>query len=170
MRVVWPWTSWGCFPGCCVLVFLFFIRITVRRSLGFSQGILSTHVDKAICEGRTVKGLCEIWGFAVASHSLVGHATLYCIPSGPEFISSPCYVGETTNGRKSQSSNNSLLVRSGVQLSSQSTSNRVFVVSSVPPGKCRLSHDRFLPHSSSVFYHHIIIRRCINRLTCIVVK
>lgn len=29
MRVVWPWTSWGCFPGCCVLVF-FFIRITVR--------------------------------------------------------------------------------------------------------------------------------------------
>jgi len=55
-------------------------------SLGFSQGILSTHVDKAICEGRTVTGLCEIWGFAVASLSLVGHATLYSIASGPEFM------------------------------------------------------------------------------------
>ena len=30
MRVVWPWTSWGCFPGCCALVFFFLILITVR--------------------------------------------------------------------------------------------------------------------------------------------
>jgi hypothetical protein len=83
------------------------------RSLGFSQGLLSTHADKAMCEGRTVTGLCEIWRFEVASLSSVDHATLYCIASGPEFISSPCYLGDTTNGRKSQSSGyNSLLVRS----------------------------------------------------------
>lgn len=79
------------------------------------------------------------------------HSTL--LPVGP----SSCYVGDMTDGRKSQSSDyNSLLVRSGAQISSQSTSDRVFVVSSLPPGKCRLSHDRFLPHSSSFFFTVIL--------------
>jgi len=97
MRVVWPWTSWGCFPGCCALVYFFYsynsshyiykLPNKICLSLGFSQGILSTHVNKAICEGRTVTGLCEIWGSAVASLPSVGHATFYCI-SFPAHVTS----------------------------------------------------------------------------------
>jgi len=143
------------------------------RSLGFSQGILSTHVDKAICEGRSVIGLCKIWGFAVASLSpwwvTLDFTLLPVVPS-----SFPIHV-------------------TSVMWQTVKSRSRVIITPYLwGPGlkshpKARLTEFLWFPPSLQAnadfpmtgsfnipilyfCYRHIIIRRCIDRLTCSVVK
>jgi hypothetical protein len=93
----------------------------------------------------------------MASLPSIGHIMLdvlqfYCISSGPEFIYNPCYLGDTTDCRKSQSRGyNCLLLRSRVQISFRSLPDRRFCGFLRPSGKWRLARDRFLPHSISFF-------------------
>jgi len=60
------------------------------RSLDFSQGILSTHVDKAICKGRSVK-VCvrrEVLRWRLSPRWVTLHST--ALPVGPS--SFPAHV------------------------------------------------------------------------------
>jgi hypothetical protein len=162
MRVVWPWTSWGCFPGCCASVFFFnsynswhYIYKSPNkmcRSLGFSQDICThTSIKRFVKDALLqVYVRSEVLQWPHSPRWVTLHSTALLVGPSSFPAHATSVIWQTAESR-SRVVITPYLWGPGFKSHPKARLTRVLVVFPVPPGKCRLSHDRFLPHSSVFF-------------------